>query len=176
MNKYEISWYKAEGEMLDSLYRDRQESWQKLYDSYELKFDEKIRDLRAEDVVKVSRFYPIVRQILGSIAHNYPVMSFNVEDEVNADVAPILERAAGSYMEITSLKSHVHQAIFDALFCGVGWIRLDYNPPGDDFIAPYTTNDDFAEDMVVCQRVAPGYVHLDPTGSPHRLGDKRYIR
>jgi len=176
MNKYEISWYKAEGEMLDSLYRDRQEGWQKLYDSYELKFDEKIRDLRAEDVVKVSRFYPIVRQILGSIAHNYPVMSFNVEDEVNADVAPILERAAGSYMEITSLKSHVHQAIFDALFCGVGWIRLDYNPPGDDFIAPYTTNDDFAEDMVVCQRVAPGYVHLDPTGSPHRLGDKRYIR
>ena len=84
MNKYEISWYKAEGEMLDSLYRDRQESWQKLYDSYELKFDEKIRDLRAEDVVKVSRFYPIVRQILGSVAHNYPVMAFNVEDEINA--------------------------------------------------------------------------------------------
>lgn len=176
MNKYEIAWYKSEGEMLDSLYRDRQEEWQKLYDAYELKFDRKIRDLRAEDVVKVSRFYPIVRQILGSIAHNYPAMAFSVEDEVNEDVATILERAANSYMQLTSLKSHVHQAIFDALFCGVGWIRLDYNPPGDDFIAPYTTNDDFAEDMVVCQRVAPGYVHLDPTGSPHRLGDKRYIR
>lgn len=176
MNKYEIAWYKSEGEMLDSLYRDRQEEWQKLYDAYELKFDRKIRDLRAEDVVKVSRFYPIVRQILGSIAHNYPTMAFSVEDEVNEDVATILERAANSYMQLTSLKSHVHQAIFDALFCGVGWIRLDYNPPGDDFIAPYTTNDDFADDMVVCQRVAPGYVHLDPTGSPHRLGDKRYIR
>ncbi len=162
--------------MLDKLYKDRQEEWQKLYDSYELKFDQKIRDLRAEDVVKVSRFYPIVRQILGSIAHNYPVMNFAVEDEVNEDVAVILERAANSYMNITHLKSHVHQAIFDALFTGIGWIRLDYNPEGDDIIAPYVTNDDYAEDMVVAQRVPPGLVHLDPTGSPHRLGDKRYIR
>ena len=53
MNKYEIRWYKNEGEMLDRLYADRQEEWQKLYDAYELKFDKKIRDLRAEDVVKV---------------------------------------------------------------------------------------------------------------------------
>jgi hypothetical protein len=176
MNKYEIRWYKTEGEMLDRLYADRQEEWQKLYDAYELKFDKKIRDLRAEDVVKVSRFYPIVRQVLGTIAHNYPVMAFNVEDEVNEGASTVLERAANGYMNITNLKSHIHQAIFDALFTGVGWIRLDYNPPGDDMIAPYTTNDDFAEDLVVPQRVAPGFVHVDPTGSPHRLGDKRYIR
>ena len=176
MNKYQVEWYKNEGEMLDKLYKGRAEEWQKLYDSYELKFDEKIRDLRAEDIVKVSRFYPIVRQILGSIAHNYPVMNFAVEDEVNQDVAVILERAANSYMNITNLKSHVHQAIFDALFTGIGWIRLDYNPVGDDIIAPYVTNDDYAEDMVVAQRVPPSFVHLDPTGSPHRLGDKRYIR
>ena len=146
MNKYEIRWYKNEGEMLDRLYADRQEEWQKLYDAYELKFDKKIRDLRAEDVVKVSRFYPIVRQVLGTIAHNYPVMAFNVEDEVNEGASTVLERAANGYMNITNLKSHIHQAIFDALFTGVGWIRLDYNPPGDDLIAPYTTNEDFAED------------------------------
>jgi hypothetical protein len=176
MNKYEAKWYKSEGQMLDRLYKDRADEWQKLYDAYDLKFDKRIRDLRSEDVVKVSRFYPIVRQILGTIAHNYPVQSFSVEDEVNQGVAEILERASASWMNICNLKSHVHQAIFDALFTGVGWVRLDYNPVGDDIIAPYVTNDDMAEDLVVASRVAPHCVHVDPTGSPHRLGDKRYIR
>jgi len=162
--------------MLDRLYRERSNEWQRLYDAYDLKFDKRIRDLRAEDVVKVSRFYPVVRQILGTIAHNYPVQQFSVDDEANQGVAEILERASASWMNLTSLKSHVHQAIFDALFCGVGWVRLDYNPPGDDIIAPYTTNDDMYEDIVVATRVAPHCVHVDPTGSPHRLGDKRYIR
>lgn len=162
--------------MLDRLYRERSNEWQRLYDAYDLKFDKRIRDLRAEDVVKVSRFYPVVRQILGTIAHNYPVQQFSVDDEANQGVAEILERASSSWMNLTSLKSHVHQAIFDALFCGVGWVRLDYNPPGDDIIAPYTTNDDMYEDIVVATRVAPHCVHVDPTGSPHRLGDKRYIR
>lgn len=162
--------------MLDRLYRERSNEWQRLYDAYDLKFDKRIRDLRAEDVVKISRFYPVVRQILGTIAHNYPVQQFSVDDEANQGVAEILERASASWMNLTSLKSHVHQAIFDALFCGVGWVRLDYNPPGDDIIAPYTTNDDMHEDIVVATRVAPHCVHVDPTGSPHRLGDKRYIR
>ena len=176
MTKYDIKWYQKEGEMLDRLYRDRCEDWQKLYDAYDLRFSKKIRDLRAEDVVKVSRFYPIVRQILGSIAHNYPVQKFAVEDEANEGVAEILERTSAAWMNVTNLKSHVHQAIFDALFTGVGWIRLDYNPPGDDIIVPYTTNDDMAEDLVVPTRVAPNMVHVDATGSPHRLGNKRYIR
>jgi len=179
MNRHEIKWYKNEGQMLDDLYRERMEEWQRLYDSYELKFKTKIRDLEQQDVVKISRFYPIVRQILGTVAHNYPVQEFSVEDEANEGVAEILERTSAAWMQVTELRSHVHQAIFDALFTGVGWVRLDYNPPGDskgEIIAPYTTNDDFAEDLVVCQRVAPGYVHVDPVGSPHRLGDKRYIR
>ncbi len=38
------------------------------------------------------------------------------------------------------------------------------------------TNDDMAEDMVSVSRVAPGFVHVDPTAAPHRLGTARYIR
>ena len=177
MDRHKKKWYKAEGKMLDDLYRERMADWQKLYDKYELNFQGKVRDLEAEDVVRVNRFYPIVRQILGTIAHNYPVQKFSVEDETASPTAEILERTAAAWMNVVDLKPHVHQAIFDALFCGVGWIRLDYNPPGDkDIIAPYTTNDSFADDMVVASRVPPGYVQLDPTGSPHMLGDKRYIR
>ena len=136
MDRHKKKWYKAEGKMLDDLYRERMADWQKLYDKYELNFQGKVRDLEAEDVVRVNRFYPIVRQILGTIAHNYPVQKFSVEDETASPTAEILERTAAAWMNVVDLKPHVHQAIFDALFCGVGWIRLDYNPPGDkDIIA-----------------------------------------
>lgn len=162
--------------MLDRLYRDRMREWQRLTDLYDLKFDDRIRDLEPQDIVRISRFYPVVRQIISTIAFRYPKQFFIIEDEGGEEVAQILERASSAFMNLANVKDHVHQAIFDALFCGVGWLRLDYNPPGDDMIAPYVTNDDMADDMVSVCRVPPGFVHVDPTAAPHRLGTARYIR
>ena len=176
MNKQQLIYWKSEREMLDRLYRDRMREWQRLTDLYDLKFDDRIRDLEPQDIVRISRFYPVVRQIISTIAFRYPKQFFIIEDEGGEEVAQILERASSAFMALTNVKDHVHQAIFDALFCGVGWLRLDYNPPGDDMIAPYVTNDDMADDMVSVSRVPPGFVHVDPTAAPHRLGTARYIR
>ena len=176
MNKQQLIYWKSEREMLDRLYRDRMREWQRLTDLYDLKFDDRIRDLEPQDIVRISRFYPVVRQIISTIAFRYPKQFFIIEDEGGEEVAQILERASSAFMNLTNVKDHVHQAIFDALFCGVGWLRLDYNPPGDDMIAPYVTNDDMADDMVSVCRVPPGFVHVDPTAAPHRLGTARYIR
>ena len=176
MNKQQLIYWKSEREMLDRLYRDRMREWQRLTDLYDLKFDDRIRDLEPQDIVRISRFYPVVRQIISTIAFRYPKQFFIIEDEGGEEVAQILERASSAFMNLANVKDHVHQAIFDALFCGVGWLRLDYNPPGDDMIAPYVTNDDMADDMVSVSRVPPGFVHVDPTAAPHRLGTARYIR
>ena len=176
MNKQQLIFWKSEREMLDRLYRDRMRDWQRLTDLYDLKFDQRIRDLEPQDLVRISRFYPIVRQIVSTIAFRYPKQFFIIEDEEGDDVAELLERASSAFMTLANVKDHVHQAIFDALFCGVGWLRLDFNPPGDSMVAPYVTNDDMAEDMVSVSRVAPGFVHVDPTAAPHRLGTARYIR
>jgi hypothetical protein len=176
VNKSQLKFWKAERETLDRLYRDRMSDWQRLTDLYDLRFDQRIRDLDPQDLVRVSRFYPIVRQIVSTIAFRYPKQFFIIEDEGGEEVAQILERASEAFMRLTNVRDHVHQAIFDALFTGVGWLRLDYNPPGDDMIAPYVTNDDMADDMVSVCRVAPGFVHVDPTTAPHRLGTARYIR
>ena len=176
MNKQQLIYWKSEREMLDRLYRDRMREWQRLTDLYDLKFDDRIRDLEPQDIVRISRFYPIVRQIISTIAFRYPKQFFIIEDEGGEEVAQILERASSAFMNLANVKDHVHQSIFDALFCGVGWLRLDYNPPGDDMIAPYVTNDDMADDMVSVCRVPPGFVHVDPTSAPHRLGTARYIR
>ena len=176
MNKQQLIYWKSEREMLDRLYRDRMREWQRLTDLYDLKFDDRIRDLEPQDIVRISRFYPVVRQIISTIAFRYPKQFFLIEDEGGEEVAQILERASSAFMNLANVKDHVHQAIFDSLFCGVGWLRLDYNPPGDDMIAPYVTNDDMADDMVSVCRVPPGFVHVDPTAAPHRLGTARYIR
>ena len=45
MNKQQLIYWKSEREMLDRLYRDRMREWQRLTDLYDLKFDDRSRDL-----------------------------------------------------------------------------------------------------------------------------------
>tara|TARA_R110000737_G_scaffold227782_2_gene242020 strand:+ start:326 stop:2437 length:2112 start_codon:yes stop_codon:yes gene_type:complete len=178
LTRKERQFYMAEGKLLDKLYKVRVAKWQKLIDMYNNEFNERIRDLAPEEMVRIPRFFPLVRQIVGTIAFNYPTLAFTVEDDegAGAGISDILERASSSFLRLTNSRDHIHQAIFDALVAGIGWVRLDYNPPGDDMIAPYVTNDALAEDMVSVSRVPPGHVHLDPTTPPHMLGAARYIR
>ena len=178
MNRKDKKFWKSELETLDKLYESRMRGWQRLVDVYNLKFEKKIRDLGEGDLVRVSRFYPLVRQIIASVCFNYPKMFFTVEDDEAQDngIEDILERAAQSLMRLTHLREHMHQAVMDSMFAAVGWIRVDYNPPGDELIAPYVANDAMAEDLVAYNRVPPGFVHLDPLCPPHMLSHARYIR
>jgi len=181
----ERKFWKKEFSMLDELYRVRMDQWQRLFDVYNKSWKKKVRDLEMNEVVWVPLFYSLVQQTIATIAYNHATIFFTVEDEDDNQFAEtgagnpagdILERAASSFLELSHSKLHVHQAIFDSRFCGLGWLRLDYNPPGDDLIPPYTANDAMAEDMVAVSRMPPGFVHLDPQCPPHILGHARYIR
>ena len=178
MNKKQIEWFQTEAKMLDTLYAERMKRWKRLAKAYDLEFQSKIRDLKSSEYVKISEFYPLVRQVVATVAMNYPTMFFEVLDDESqdGDIEPILERAAAALLEITDAKSHVHQAVTDALFCGIGWIRTDYNPPGQDLTSPYLPNSEQEEDLPSFSRVAPGMVHVDPTTQPNNLGTARYIR
>lgn len=165
-------------EILDDLYKQRMKQWQTLVDLHNLEFDEKIRDLDASEMIRVPVFYTVARQLIAAIAFNYPKLFFTVEDDEGEGfpISDILERASSAFLRAANVKPHVHQAIFDALFCGVGWLRVDYNPPGDDLIPPYVANDSMAEDLACVSRVPPGFVNIDPQCPPHMLGHARYIR
>jgi len=165
-------------EILDDLYKLRMKQWQTLVDLHNLEFDEKIRDLDASEMIRVPVFYTVARQLIAAIAFNYPKLFFTVEDDEGEGfpISDILERASSAFLRAANVKPHVHQAIFDALFCGVGWLRVDYNPPGDDLIPPYVANDSMAEDLACVSRVPPGFVNIDPQCPPHMLGHARYIR
>lgn len=178
MTKAEAKFWRSEMAMLDKLYRARMEGWQRLVDAYDLKFKDKIRDLKKTEYVKISEFLPLLRQLVATVAMNYPKLFFQVLDDEGEDggTEEILERATSALFEITKAKNHVHQAIVDVAFCGVAWIRTDFNPVGADIIAPWTANDEMEEDLVSFSRCPPGYVHLDPMCPPHMLGHARYIR
>ena len=153
----------------------RVRTWQKLLQRYDLEFEGAIKTLPEEHLIKVSRFYPMVRQIIATISFNYPRVFLRTEDEGTRQAGDLLERAANAAIRIMGAREEVQQSIFDSLFCSVGWLKMGVNPPGDQAIAPYTTNDAFEEDFVYVHRVAPENILLDPLTPPHKLAHARYI-
>ncbi len=181
MKAAEIKFWRAEMASLDTLYEERQRQAKDLVEMFDLEFRRRVRDLKQTELMKVSEFQPVVREVVATVAFNYPRLFFEVtDDEVQdvegIDVESLLERASKSLFEITDTKAHVQQSIVDALFCRLGKIGIDINPPGDDIIAPWSANDPDAEDLVSFNRRPPFFVHLDPTLPPHQFGHGRYVR
>ena len=61
---------------------ERHQTWKRLLDSYELKIE--LPGLDEEKTIRLSRMYPIMRQILASVAFNYP--------HINVMAEPLYER------------------------------------------------------------------------------------
>jgi hypothetical protein len=152
----------------------RHKTWRRLLKTYELDFD--VPGLDEDKIVKISRMYPLARQIIASVSFNYPHVFFKVEEPGRDFAAEILERVANATLEQMDAKREVQQVIFDALFCSVGWLKFGYNPPGDeDIVAPYTINDAQENDFPYVHRVSPFNIYVDPLTPPHKLSGARYI-
>jgi hypothetical protein len=176
LSEDEIKAYWDTIETCEKFMAPKHELWRKLLKQYEL--DIKIDGV--EYLIPISRFYPLVRQIIASIAFHYPKIFMKVDgDEVQlpegyAKIEDILERSANSAIKIMKVKAEIHQMAFDALFCCIGWGKTGYNPPGDDMIAPYIANDAMEEDFPYFQRVSPFNILPDPLTPPHNYGHSRF--
>ena len=174
MKKKEIDFWTGCIENSQTYMRERHKVWKRLLKAYEMEME--IGSLPADQVVRVSRFYPLSRQIIASISFRYPHMFFHVEEPDYEYAANILERVANAALEQMNTKAEVQQCIFDALFCNVGWLKCGYNPPGDDdLVAPYTINDALSNDFPYIHRVNPFNVFVDPLTPPHKLSHARFM-
>lgn len=174
MKKSEVDFWHKAIENTKLWMRARHKVWRRLLKTYELDFD--VEGLPADKTVRVSRFYPLSRQIIASISYNYPHVFFHVEEPGKEFAADILERVANAALEQMDTKTEVQQVIFDALFCDVGWLKYGYNPPGDDdIVAPYTINDSMNNDFPYVHRVNPFNMFIDPLTPPHKLSHARYV-
>jgi len=77
MKQREITFWQGCIENSALYMRDRHKVWKRLLRAYELEYD--IGSLPDDKVIKVSRFYPLVRQIIASISFQHPHVYFHVE-------------------------------------------------------------------------------------------------
>ena len=174
MKKQEIDFWRGAIENTKVWMRPRHKLWKRLLKAYEMDFE--VAGLPEDKTVRISRCYPLTRQIIASISYNYPHVFFHVEEPDREFASDILERVANAALEQMDTKAEVQQVIFDALYCDVGWLKYGYNPPGDnDIVAPYTINDALSDDFPYVHRVNPFNVFIDPLTPPHRLSHARYI-
>ena len=146
--------------------------WRRLLKAYRMEYEH----LGIANIVKFSRFYPLTRQLLASISFRYPHIMAAVEKPQFAQHADIIAETANAANKVMEVKPEVQQALFDALYCFLGWIKFDYNPPGnEDIIAPYVTADSMQNDMVSVRRVSPFNIYVDPLTPPHKMSDARWI-
>jgi hypothetical protein len=174
MKKTEVEYWRGAIENSALYMRDRHKVWKRLLRAYEMDFE--VGSLPDDKIVRVSRFYPLTRQIIASISFNHPHVFFSVKEPNKEFAATILERVANAALEQMNAKAEVQQVIFDALYCAVGWLKCGYNPPGDDdLVAPYTVNDALDNDFPYIHRINPFNVFIDPLTPPHKLSHARYI-
>ena len=174
MKQAQIDFWQGSIENGRKYMRDRHKTWRRLLKTYDLDFD--VPGLSEDKIVKISRMYPLARQIIASVSFNYPHVYFKVDEPQREFASEILERVANAALEQMDAKSEVQQCIFDALFCSVGWLKFGYNPPGDkDIEAPYVVNDSMENDFPYCQRISPFNIYLDPLTPPHKLSHARFI-
>ena len=169
-----LDFYHKSFETCEKYMEPKHEVWRRLIKQYNLEL--KVSKLPPNKVVKISRFLPLTRQIITSIAFNYPRLFMRVENPTMAFQAEILERIDNALLELTDLKAEVQQMIFDALYCYLSWCKFGVNPPGDeDIVPPYVSNDDMANGNVYALRVSPFNMFVDPLTTPHKLSHARYV-
>jgi len=161
----------------ESFMKDKIEVWDDLYKRYNL--DLHVAGMKDEHVVKVSRFYPLVRKLIASVAYNYPRVFIHMDEgelvnrHQNAETT--LERAAEQAMKLTGMKREVHQCMFEALFTFRSFLKIGYNPPGDDAVSPYVASDDLQEDFPYVQWVSAKNIIVDPLCPPHNFSAAQYV-
>ena len=171
MKDQEIDFWTKERDHCIKFMRPKHEMWRRLLNAYRLEFE----GIKKKNLKKISRFYPLTRQILASITYNYPKVFFRVEDQNYEFASDILQRTANSALEVMNVMPEVRQASFDALYCYFGWLKVGFNPRGDDMVAPYIANDAMADDMPYVHRCSPFNVFLDPQTPPQSIAYARYI-
>ena len=169
-------------EATKSYMQPHHDEWSELIDAYELKYGD-VRGIDEEDVIRISRFVPKVRKIIAAIAYNYPKVFIKtdkppVDPQTGArfeGVDEALQRAANKAIRVMKCRDQVHQALFDGLFKYRGFIKVGYNPEGDDAIPPYVSNDYLEPDFCYVRHVPTENVFVDPLASASSMATARYI-
>lgn len=174
MKKDDSKYWRDTIKNCEKFYRPKHATWRKLIERYNL--DLEVPGLADEFVVKISRFFPLVRKLIASIAFNYPRVFIQVEDEQFEDGSDVLERFANEAIDTMEAKREIHQLLFDALFCFRGFLKIGYNTANTtEAQAPYIFNDALQEDFTFVKRISPFNIFVDPLVPPNDFSSALYV-
>lgn len=152
---------------------EKHKLWERLNNQYRLEYE--LPGYRKEEIVRISRMYAMGRNLVSSVAFNYPRVYIkpkphreNLERNVS-HAAMILERAAQLTIERIKLRLEVHQCIFDTLFTGCGWLKIGWNPAGIDLDMPFALHNRFPEQFPFITRVDPRKVFISRLTQPQSI-------
>ena len=171
MSAEDISYWDKTIDNAERIRADDHALWRRLLDAYRLELETDMENPR-----KISRFYPLTRQLIASVAFNNPHVLMRVEDNNLQFATEKLQRFANDLIVTIDAKRHVQQQIFDALYCCIGWLKCGVNPPGDeDLVPPYVANDGMQNGLFYVTRVSPFNVLVDPLTPPHDISQAAFI-
>jgi len=174
MKQDDIKYWRDTIKNCEKFYKPKHEKWKKLIDKYNL--DIEVPGMSKQFVVKISRFFPLVRKLIASIAFNYPKVFMQVDEEPFENGSDVLERFGNEALDTMNCKPEVHQGIFDALFCFRSFLKIGYNTADTtEAQAPYIFNDALEEDFTFIRRVSPFNVFVDPLVPPNDFSSALYV-
>lgn len=139
----------------------RHTEWRRLIDRYQLKNIE-IADHDNSEVVKISRLYPMVREVVTGIARNYPEIFMEVDTDAPG-IEEALETMGDDAMKRTKMQAHIQQGLMDIIFCFRAFWKIEL---ASDSITGILTTRDVAN-FYRFSRVDPFMVLPDPHTLPH---------
>lgn len=179
MTQEKIDYWKSTIEMCEKAMVPRAKAWADLRQGLGLKYD--IPGLT--DLIYISRFYKIVREIIASVMFRHPYVYIKAEEnprdpesaEILQNASPILEAFGNDALELMDCRPKVQQAGLDALFCYRGWLKMGIVPPGGQGVAPYSGSDTMVEDFTCVEWVPPDQLLTDPLVQPHDFYTSRFV-
>lgn len=156
----------------------RFESWQELYDSYHMKF--KLPRLSQDRTIRMSRLYPLVRQLQAGATFRNPYIFVNAKPFVEQGERDLrmasrkLEVAANEGLELMKANVTIRQAFFNAQFTGLGVIRLGVVPADGPPDLGYGVESTMLRDFMYLSCRESFNFGLDPMTSPEGLWTARY--
>lgn len=173
MKESEVKYWQKQIEATKKFMAPKHKLWERLLKQYRLEFDG--LQTGSNRPIKISRYYPLTRQIMASVTFKYPEIFFHVEDSKLEAAAEIYQRVVNQSLELMNTMAEVRQQTFDSLYCDIGWLKVGHNPRGDEAVVPYVANDAMAEDMTYVRRVSPFNIFPSPNCPPQSIAYAEFI-
>ena len=170
--------------MLEADMKPRAKEWAELKERLGVKFQvggtTRGRRMR---MVYISRFYKILREVIATTVYQYPHLFFKAEHDPAdpkagddmAKTTEVIEDVGNDFLDIMSTRGKIRQAVFDALFCYRGYIKLGLMPPEGSLQPSYIATDAIPPGSTYVSRVPAQFMLLDPLGPPEDFNAAGYV-